>query len=449
MNSETRGVLEFGTDSPTEALYEQSWAVIVGINDYGGQFTHLANARNDAQAIADLLQNTYGFEDDHVFLLLGEDATRNAILEWLRDKLPEKAGPNDRVIFFFAGHGTTRESGRGHRRGYLIPYGARRGRYSDYVDMSELHDACGWIPAKHIFLILDCCFSGVAAVASRAEPSAPPHEINEFYLKRITQRPAWQILTAGDTDDLAADSGIRPGHSAFTSALLAGLEGMADQNNDGLITASELANHIKPEVTGETEGRQSPFFNYLRGSGQGDFVFLKPGQEIHLKPAGIFSGEIEPILKQAPWLWAVAAAMVLVILSLGGLVWHSYNKLNSTQATSTAAWATIDAERITLGAESALARATADMILAQQTAQAIVHQVTATAVAHEPAPTQTAARKEALASKINLAAQEVLVKATIAAIAPKETAVAEKALTAEAGPAQDTQATPTQDADTD
>lgn len=63
--------------------------------------------------------------------LCDEQATQQAILEWLRDNLPVKTGPNDRVVFFFAGHGVTHpRSGRG----YLVPYGARQGKYSDYVD---------------------------------------------------------------------------------------------------------------------------------------------------------------------------------------------------------------------------------------------------------------------------------------------------------------------------
>ena len=109
---------------------------------------------------------------------------------------------------------------------------------------------------------------------------APPTALTDVYLQQITERPAWQVLTAGSSDELAADSGSRPGHSAFTSALLAGLEGLADQNRDGIITASELASYVMPVVSRETataRGQgQTPFFSYLAGSGQGDFVFLPP-----------------------------------------------------------------------------------------------------------------------------------------------------------------------------
>ncbi len=435
MGAQAQGAPPPDPDTPLPLLYEQSWALIIGIDDYGGQFTRLRNAENDARGVATLLKSVYGFAEDHVCLLLGGQATRDAIMEWLRDRLPERAGPNDRVVIFFAGHGITRESGQGLQRGYLIPYGARRGRYADYVDMVELQDACGWIRAKHILIILDCCFSGIAAVASRAEPAAPPRDISEYYLRRITARPAWQVLTAGDTDDLAADSGFMPGHSAFTSALIVGLNGAADQNDDGIITASELAGYVRPEVTAATQGRQSPFFNYLRGSGQGDFVFVRPDQPLRLARDGALAAGVRPLFEQAPWLYALAAAVVLILFSLVGLVWDSYSRLHAWQATATSAWTTAQAERATLNAQRALAVATADMLLAAQTAQAIIHQVTATAVANQPAPTQTRVWQEAFAADVNFAIQQAFVEATLTAVAPRETAIIERAQTAESNPA--------------
>jgi uncharacterized caspase-like protein len=47
------------------------------------------------------------------------------------------------------------------------------------------------------------------------------------------------MLTAGGADQQVADNGPN-GHSVFTWTLLQGLEGRADLNGDGYITASEL-----------------------------------------------------------------------------------------------------------------------------------------------------------------------------------------------------------------
>ena len=203
-----------------------------------------------------------------------------AVTTWLSDELPACTSEHDRLIFFLTGHGVTRQRVRGEgQRGYLIPADAASGKYADYIEMGELARACADIPAKHIFFILDCCFSGVAAVASRTD-ATPPSVLDDPYLRRITEKHAWQILTAGDSDDVVADSGLRPGHSVFTGVLLDGLAGMADTNSDGFLTATDLAAYVKPLVTLQSQvatGRsQVPFTGHLAGSGQGEFAFLLP-----------------------------------------------------------------------------------------------------------------------------------------------------------------------------
>lgn len=353
--AETRHVrlteLSKAAEQVRATYYDKSWALVIGINDYGGEHPMLANARNDAVAFADLLRTSYHFEQ--VFTLYDEEATCDTMMAWLRDRLPSQIDNNDRLVLFFAGHGTTRESGLGEKRGYLIPHDAKAGKYADYIDMSELRDACGWIKAKHILLILDCCFSGVAAITSRAAPSIDQRVMTDRYLQEITRRSAWQVLTAGASDELAADSGNRPGHSAFTSALLAGLEGQADQNSDGIITASELAGYVKPEVsrqgTGPRAHQQTPFFNYLSGSEQGDFVFLRHDTEIKIAPSATTAKQLVEVTKSSPLLMALMLFLVVAVGLLGWFVWD----LSSTSTDPATARAELTQTSIAFKTESA------------------------------------------------------------------------------------------------
>ena len=360
--------------------YEKSWGMVIGINDYQGEHPALANARNDAVAFADLLRVNYKF--DEVFTFYDHEATCDTLMDWLRDKLPAQIGKNDRLVIFFAGHGTTRESGRGEKRGYLIPHDAQAGKYADYIDMTELRDACGWIRAKHILLVLDCCFSGVAAIASRAAPPVEQRVMTDAYLQEITRRSAWQVLTAGASDELAADSGSRPGHSAFTSALLAGLEGQADQNGDGIITASELAGFVKPEVSRQSMGGrargQTPFFNYLAGSDQGDFVFLRHDTAIKIQRAATTIMGL-PTTRLSPTIIGLGLVLLVAVGVLSWLVWGALarndeiaQRLASYEATAAAAAAaTAIADEATLVAANDAPPVTQTAIAAQQTASAI------------------------------------------------------------------------------
>jgi tetratricopeptide (TPR) repeat protein len=86
----------------------------------------------------------------------------------------------------------------------------------------------------------------------------------------MAHRVSRQMLTAGGADEQVADNGPN-GHSVFTWTLLQGLEGRADLNNDGFITASELAAYIGPAVS--TLGKQTPAFGSLVGSEGGEFIF--------------------------------------------------------------------------------------------------------------------------------------------------------------------------------
>ena len=264
------------TPSEFTPYYSKSWAVVIGINTYADRrHTRLANAGNDARAMGEMLRQR-GFENVHT--LYDGQATRSAIMAWLRNELPTRTAPNDRVVFFFAGHGVTQPGPNDRKRGYLIPYDVSN--FADYIDMEELRQSCSVIRAKHILVLLDCCFSGVAAVTVRSTLSETAPLMDDVYLARITQRRAWQVLTASDGDELAADSSTQPGHSAFTSALLAGLAGAADHDHDGLITATDLASYVRPRVVRESAAigwkSQMPFFNYLLGSDLGDFVFTSP-----------------------------------------------------------------------------------------------------------------------------------------------------------------------------
>jgi tetratricopeptide (TPR) repeat protein len=85
------------------------------------------------------------------------------------------------------------------------------------------------------------------------------------------------MLTAGGANEEVADNGPN-GHSVFTWTVLQGLEGRADLNSDGFITAAELASYVGPSVSALS--RQTPAFGNLPGTEGGEFIFeLRPETE--------------------------------------------------------------------------------------------------------------------------------------------------------------------------
>jgi peptidoglycan/xylan/chitin deacetylase (PgdA/CDA1 family)/uncharacterized caspase-like protein len=254
-------------------LYRQSHAVIIGINDYAS-WPKLAYAVNDAKAMRELLIRRYGFAQDHIKTLLDGEATRDAIMAVLGDDLADskKVTREDRVFVFFAGHGATRKLPSGKAQGYIIPVDAdTKNLQSQAISMTNFQDIADAIPAKHAMFVMDACYSGLALTRGGAVTGD-----RQQYWQEITRRAARQIMTAGGADEQVADNGPN-GHSIFTWTFLQGLEGKADLDKDGAITATELAGYVAPIVS--SLSRQTPVFGSMPGSEGGEMVFASKGEE--------------------------------------------------------------------------------------------------------------------------------------------------------------------------
>jgi len=248
----------------SEPLYRESFAVVIGIDEYAA-WPKLRYAVNDARAIRDTLVEKYGFKPQNVTLLANKDATRDNIIAALGTALadPRKVKREDRVFVFYAGHGATRRLPSGRDLGYIIPVDAAADNYQNQgISMTQLQDIAEAIPAKHVLFVMDSCYSGLALTRGRVDGG--------IYARELARRGARQMFTAGGADEQVADNGPN-GHSIFTWTLLQGLQGKADLNGDGIITASELAAHVSPVVA--TLSRQTPAFGNLVGSEGGDMIF--------------------------------------------------------------------------------------------------------------------------------------------------------------------------------
>lgn len=255
---------------PPPPLYRESWAVVVAIDNYP-KWPKLQYAVNDATGVRDILVNKFGFKRDHIVSLFNEEATREKILSALGDALsnPNNVKRDDRVFVFFAGHGATRRLPSGRDLGYIIPWDADTQNFQGQaISMTNFQDISESIPAKHVFFVMDSCYSGLGITRG---------ESGNNYLHEMSRRTAREMLTAGGANEEVADNGPN-GHSIFTWTLLQGLEGRADLNSDGFITAAELAAYVGPGVSALSH--QTPAFGNLPGSEGGEFVFeLHPETE--------------------------------------------------------------------------------------------------------------------------------------------------------------------------
>lgn len=257
------GLLLLAPAAWSQSLHEfaHSYAVVIGIRDYRSkQWPDLPYGRADADAMADYLKSQ-GFE---VSSLFDAQATKRNIMETMI-QLAKRLQPDDRVVFYFSGHGTSERNGD-ETWGYIVPYGATE--VADYISNAEIQDLSRRMKtARHQLFLFDSCFSGQMITRSGGVSPDIPN-----YIEEVTKRIAREGFAAGGRDQSVLDSGP-DGHSVFTSALLKGLACKADLNGDGFITFAELESFVIPLAT---NSYQTPAPGMLPGHEGGEFVFRSP-----------------------------------------------------------------------------------------------------------------------------------------------------------------------------
>jgi hypothetical protein len=224
-----------------EFFYSGSYALVIGIDDYTNGWPKLANAVNDAKAVADALESI-GFE---------VELAKNLDLAALQSTL--------RSFFIKRGQETpTPVSSSGTRvtvtplmaRAFLVPADAPLGSDADFklasLHMRDFGSHVRLAKAKHVMAIFDSCFSGTIFNPTRA---APPPAITF-----ATARPVRQFLSSGDAEQTVLDDGTF--RQLFVDAL-SGIE-PADANGDGYLIGSELGLFMKQRLTNLTDRRQIP-----------------------------------------------------------------------------------------------------------------------------------------------------------------------------------------------
>ena len=261
-------IITIGFSITTEDIYDDSWALIIGIDKYQN-VKKLNYAVDDAESIKEILEDSFQFPSGNISILINEEATKQNILKSFSE-ITKNAKSNDRVLVFFAGHGETMDLPGGGEKGYLIPVeGDTEELYLTSIPMDELREIALMSEAKHMLYLVDACYGGIAAVGSRG---LEPQKTSDF-INKVAKFQSRQVITAGGRGEKVIE---KPewGHSAFTLNLIRGLkDGAADYNADGFITANELGMFLSDKVSTDSENQQTPQYGRMT-SQEGEFVFI-------------------------------------------------------------------------------------------------------------------------------------------------------------------------------
>jgi len=190
---------EDGTELP---LYKDSHALVIGNGAYPAQngWKPLPEAVNDVKDVAEVLER-HGFN-----VTLKTDITTTEFHKAFSDFIYTSGkNPNNRLLFYYAGHGHTTKSTIDEDLGYLVMLdtpppenAAAFDRYS--VDMVKFVSDSKKIHARHVSFMFDSSFLGTIL-------NLQNQDIPLAITARI-QQPIRQFITAGLTDKPIQNSSV-------------------------------------------------------------------------------------------------------------------------------------------------------------------------------------------------------------------------------------------------
>jgi hypothetical protein len=245
-------------------LYERSYALVIGVSDYTQGWPRLPGVRKDIEEVARALER-------HGFLVTKVENPDSAQLDKSFKEFIDAhgRGVENRLLFYFAGHGHTVRQSYGEEMGYIVPSDAplpardAAGFMSKAMDMQQMELYARRVQSKHALFLFDSCFSGALFALSRAVPD---------HISYKTARPVRQFITSGSADEQVPDQSI------FRRQFVEALDGEADSNRDGYITGAELGEFLQDKVINYSRNTQHPQYGKLRNPNldKGDFVFALP-----------------------------------------------------------------------------------------------------------------------------------------------------------------------------
>jgi len=161
--------------------------LLIGIDKYplfDAPGNNLTTCVKDVTDLKYVLLEKYFFEEENVVELLNGSAT-NINIQKALEKYILELDKNSNLVIYFSGHGGLRKV---TNQGYWIPSDADEEHYSKWLANETLLQIVKKIPAKHIFIIADCCFSTSLLITNQTK------SIQDITLDNYRSR--W-VLTSG------------------------------------------------------------------------------------------------------------------------------------------------------------------------------------------------------------------------------------------------------------
>ena len=207
------------------------YSLSIGIDEYSDVLLiNTPYAENDALTYKDTMNEQFELEDN--ILLVGQEATKENIIAQL-DKIVSKIQENDRLFFYFAGHGSNV-----YNEPRLACYNSQNNAKKDIFTWYDLNDVMGKIAEKKANLIcfIDACGSTVN-YSPRGNVQGNDTDSKYIYV----------FSAANYGENANSDKNLE--HGIWTYFLLEALNGAKEALENNKLTNNSLQNFLNEQVT--------------------------------------------------------------------------------------------------------------------------------------------------------------------------------------------------------
>lgn len=223
--------------------------IIANANYEDERIRDLRNPIKDSQKFVEVLTKNYTFDKKNVIFL--KDPTNDRIISKFVE-LISKLTEDDNLLIFHSGHGYYDKD---IKQGFWWSKDAVFDKQSTWLSNGAIRDYIRGIKAKHIFLIVDSCYSGSLIAHMKGVKTV---------IKRFYELPSRNVL-ASDYMGRVPDNGV------FVNYLIKILK----ETENKYLYSFELCQSVIRAVS--VNSVQTPLYGVLHGTGDegGEFVFVR------------------------------------------------------------------------------------------------------------------------------------------------------------------------------
>ena len=218
-------------------------AIIIGIQNYK-RVPKADFANNDAKEFYEYAIRGLGIKPENIKLLVDEDADEVELYKAFQNWLPLQVTKNKTDVYvFYSGHGLPAPDGKSL---YFLPHGVDK-QFIEKTAVSQQEVIAALVASKpkSVTMFIDACYSGQTRSGEMMIASVRPLA----FKSEVSVYPSNFTVISASSNDQYSSSSPELKHGIFSFYLMKGMEGDADGNKDGKITAGEMQEYLQDKVS--------------------------------------------------------------------------------------------------------------------------------------------------------------------------------------------------------